>query len=440
MDWRQLADRAGLAGTVNPDLFYLAIAALCIALVVGGGYAAAPRIARGLRGGMDRWMGGRASWEEGDLRVLSRRLLGVLALAIAIALTPFTPLALLLMATALALFAGTFVFRFATALGSGFVTSATLAVLCFAFTAVSALGGLEAVTTQLAAVGFTVGSRHFSLLSIINFALVALLLYLLARFANRVLSHSINRLGGFDASQKLLVQKLASIAVVVVAGLIGIDLLGIDLTALAVFSGALGLAVGFGLQKTLGNLLAGLILLMDRSIKPGDVIVVGDTFGAVNKIGVRAVSVVTRDGKEHLIPNEQLMTEPVENWSYSSRNVRVHISVGVSYDADLALAQKLMVEAAQAPARALKSPKPTVWLKNFGDSSVDHDILVWIADPEAGVGNIRSEILNRLWVLFKENGIEIPYPQRDLHIRSVSRPEAVDLPAPGALGPTTKHP
>ncbi len=440
MNWRQLVERSGLLGHVDPDLLYLGLAVLCIAVAVGVGYALAPRIARALRGGMDRWMGGRASWEEGDLRVLIRRLLGALSLAIAIGLIPFSPLALLLAATALALFAGAFVFRFANVLGSGFVTAATMAVLLFAFTAVSALGGLGPVTTQLETVGFTVGSRHFSLLSVINFAVVALLLYLLARFANRVLSHSINRLNAFDPSQKLLFQKLASIAVIVVAGLIGIDLLGIDLTALAVFSGALGLAVGFGLQKTLGNLLAGLILLMDRSIKPGDVIVVGDTFGAVNKIGVRAVSVVTRDGKEHLIPNEQLMTEPVENWSYSDRNVRVHIPVGVSYDADLALAQRLMVEAAQAPARALQSPKPTVWLKNFGDSSVDHDILVWIADPEAGVGNIRSEILNRLWVLFKENGIEIPYPQRDVHIRSVSGAEAVDLPAPGALGPSTKHP
>lgn len=440
MDWGQIGERLGLPAAIEPDLLYLAVAALCIAAASGLGYALAPRLARAVASGLRRWMGGRATWEEGDLRVLIRRALGFVLLAVLIGPIPFTPLALLLMAAALALFAATAVFRFANVMGGGFMTAATVAVLTFVLTAVTALGGLQPVTAQLETVGFTIGSRHFSLLSIINFAIVALLLYLVARFANRVLGHSINRLHAFDASQKLLFQKLAGIAVIVVAGLIGIDLLGIDLTALAVFSGALGLAVGFGLQKTLGNLLAGLILLMDRSIKPGDVIVVGDTFGAVNKIGVRAVSVVTRDGKEHLIPNEQLMTEPVENWSYSNRNVRVHIPVGVSYDADLALAQKLMVEAAQMPARALKNPKPTVWLKDFGESSIDHDILVWIADPEAGVGNIRSEILNRLWELFKENGVEIPFPQRDLHIRSVSAPEAVDLPARAGLGQATKHP
>jgi small-conductance mechanosensitive channel len=142
----------------------------------------------------------------------------------------------------------------------------------------------------------------------------------------------------------------------------------------------------------------------------------------VTRIGVRAVSVVTRDGKEHLLPNEQLMTEPVENWSYSSRNVRVHIPVGVGYDSDLALAQRLMIEAATASPRALKAPKPTVWLTAFGDSSVDHEILVWIADPEAGVGNVRSDVLNRLWLSFKEHGIEIPFPQRDINLRSLPAP------------------
>jgi small-conductance mechanosensitive channel len=244
-----------------------------------------------------------------------------------------------------------------------------------------------------------------------------LLLYAVVKLANRVIGHSIRRTRGLDATQQLLAQKLAGLGLLVAAFFIGIDIIGIDLTALAVFSGAFGLAVGFGLQKTFGNLIAGIILLMDRSIKPGDVIVVGESFGHVTKIGVRAVSVVTRDGKEHLIPNENLMTQEVENWSYSSRDVRVHIPVGVSYDSDLPLAQRLMVEAAAASERVLKNPSPTVWLRGFGDSSVDHEILVWITDPEAGVGNVQSEILNRLWVLFKENGIEIPFPQRDIRVK-----------------------
>src|SRR3546814_536118 len=177
------------------------------------------------------------------------------------------------------------------------------------------------------------------------------------RLVNRVLSHSIGQSRSLDPTQRLLAQKLAAIAVIVVAFFFGIDLLSIDLTTFAVFSGAFGLAVGFGLQKTIGNLIAGIILLMDRSIKPGDVIVVGDSFGWVNKIGVRAVSVLTRDGKEHLIPNENLMTQEVENWSYSDRKVRVRIPVGVAYSADLALAQELMLRAAVESPRVLGSPK-----------------------------------------------------------------------------------
>lgn len=271
----------------------------------------------------------------------------------------------------------------------------------------------------LDSIGFSIGSRHVSLLSAMVIAIGGIVLFAFIRLANRVIAHSIAKAQSFDPTQKLLIQKLAGIAVVIVAFFIVIDLLQIDLTTFAFFSGALGLAVGFGMQKTVGNLIAGIILLMDRSIKPGDVIVVGDSFGWVNKIGVRAVSVITRDGKEHLIPNENLMTQEVENWSYTDRKVRVRIPVGVSYDCDLKLAQELMMRAAIESPRVLKEPKPTVWLEAFGDSSVDHEILAWITDPEGGVGNVRSDVLNRLWWLFKEHDIEIPFPQRDVHVRTL---------------------
>ena len=171
---------------------------------------------------------------------------------------------------------------------------------------------------------------------------------------------------------------------------------------------------------------------MDRSVKPGDVIAVGDSFGHVTKIGVRAVSIVTRDGKEHLIPNENLMTQEVENWSYSSRDVRVHIPVGIAYDCDVPAAQKLMIRAAKEAKRVMQVPPPTVWLRAFGESSIDHEILVWISDPEAGVGSVRSEILNRVWALFKEHGISIPNPQRDIHVKEWPKAATDDIPpSPG---------
>lgn len=281
-----------------------------------------------------------------------------------------------------------------------------------------AIGGFNVITDTLDRIGVDLGRHRFSLLALVTVLITAVALYAGVRLANRVIGHSIGEARGFDATQKLLFQKLASIAVIVIAFFFGIDLLGIDLTSFAVFSGAFGLAVGFGLQKTIGNLIAGIILLMDRSIKPGDVIVVGDSFGWVNKIGVRAVSVITRDGKEHLIPNENLMTQEVENWSFSDRNVRIHIPVGIAYESDIKLAQKLMLEAALESPRVLETPRPNVWLTSFGDYALEHEILAWIADPEGGVGNVKSDVLNRLWVKFQEHGIEIPFPQRVLHVRS----------------------
>jgi small-conductance mechanosensitive channel len=203
---------------------------------------------------------------------------------------------------------------------------------------------------------------------------------------------------------------------IVVGFLLAMDILGIDLTALAFFSGAFGLAIGFGLQKTFGNLISGIILLMDRSIKPGDVIAIGDSFGWVNKIGIRAVSIITRDGKEHLIPNENMMTNEVENWSYSSKNVRVRIPVGVAYNSDIKLVEKILLELAKDHSRILKRPEPKVLIKEFGDNSVNFEYRIWIKDPQAGVSNIKSDIMKQIWFEFEEHGVEFPFPQRDVHL------------------------
>lgn len=313
--------------------------------------------------------------------------------------------------------AGYLVWHIARAVSFSRWISMTAGTFTFAVIISNAVGGLERVSLVFDRIGVTIGDTRISLLTVLGIVVTGLALFAVVRIMRRVISHTIQHSSGMDPAQKLLVDKLATVVIMAAAFFIGIDILGIDLTALAFFSGALGLAVGFGMQKTVGNLIAGIILLMDRSIKPGDVIAVGESFGWVNKIGVRAVSIITRDGKEHLIPNEILMTEEVENWSYSSLEVRVHIEVGVSYNCDIRLAQELMVEAALDAPRVLKNPKPKTLLFEFGDSSVNFDVRVWIKDPEEGVANVRSEILNRIWWKFKENGIEIPFPQRDLHIK-----------------------
>lgn len=283
----------------------------------------------------------------------------------------------------------------------------------------SMFGGLDPITTAMDRVGFDLGQKRFSLLWVVTIAITVLVLYTAARVVNRIAGHIIGSSDSLDPTQKLLGQKIAGVVVIVLAFFIGIDTLGIDLTALSFFSGAFGLAIGFGLQKTIGNLFAGIILLLDRSIKPGDVIAVGDSFGWVNKIGVRAVSVITRDGKEHLIPNEDLMTTPVENWSYSDRNVRMRIPLGVSYSSDMQLVQELLYRAVDEAPRVLKDPAPRIWMTEFADNSVNWEIRAWIADPEGGMGNIRGDVLMRVWTLFKEHGIEIPFPQRDLYIKEM---------------------
>lgn len=275
--------------------------------------------------------------------------------------------------------------------------------------------------------GFDYGHTRISLYRAVLVLVVVAAVVVFGRIASRVVRRAFARLTNLDPTQQLLGEKLVSISVWVMTILLGIDVLGISLTALTVFSGALGLAVGFGLQKTFGNLIAGIILLMDRSIKPGDVIAVGDgknnAVGQVKKIGIRAVSVTTRDKIEYLIPNEILMTSQVENWSYSSRDVRVRVPVTVAYGSDIDRAESLMLEAARAAKRVLNQPEPTVWLSRFGESAIEFEIQCWINDPEEGVGNVRSDVLKKVWHLFRENGVEIPLPQRDIHIRGPLRIE-----------------
>jgi len=384
--------------------------ALAIAIHLIAGAAAriaAPRLRRRFRG-----LGEALA---GHLRPILRHAIAAAATALAVAFWPVGGLAHLVLSAALALSLSLLAVHVLRSLAIPRLAVLPIALLLFVMVLSGSSGGFAPVADMLDGVGLDLGKRRVTLLGLVSMAAICVALFALVRLANRIIGRSITRAHGLDPTQKLLAQKLAAIVVVVAAFFIGVDLLGVDLTAFTVFSGALGLAVGFGLQKTFGNLIAGIILLMDRSIKPGDVIVVGDSFGWVNKIGVRAVSVITRDGKEHLIPNENLMTQEVENWSYSDRNVRVRIPVGIGYDSDLQLAQELMLRAAQESPRVLRNPKPNVWLTAFGENRVEHDILVWISDPESGIGSVKSDVLGRLWRLFRDHGITIPYPQRVIH-------------------------
>ena len=296
-----------------------------------------------------------------------------------------------------------------------------------------------AVIARLDAIGFDLGSYHVSLYRGLLIVVTVVAVFAFGRLAEMFSRRLFGRLHRLDATQQLLGEKLFNIVAWILLALVGIDFLGISLTALAVFSGAFGLAIGFGLQKTFGNLISGIILLMDRSIKPGDMVAVGigadKVVGQVSKIGIRAVSVVTRDKIEFLIPNEQLMTSTVENWSYSSRDVRVRVPVPVAYGSDLVLAERLILEAAHSVPRVLERSKPKVWLTEFGDSAIQFELLIWIEDPEDGLGSLRSDLLKSIWEKFKADGVEIPFPQSDIRIKEWPANPPVDLGAaqPGKL-------
>ena len=416
------------------DLQYVegAIAALIATSALMVGWGLSRLIYLRLAAIWERRAGYESALARRRIRDMVRRFTTAMLIGMAMNLYPWSLIASVIfgltLAISLALFVNDLVrgVRMPDWLGSFLGLATLISILASMF------GGLDPITTAMDRVGFDLGEKRFSLLWVVTIAITILVLYTAARVVNRIAGHVIGSSDTLDPTQKLLGQKIAGVVVIVLAFFIGIDTLGIDLTALSFFSGAFGLAIGFGLQKTIGNLFAGIILLLDRSIKPGDVIAVGDSFGWVNKIGVRAVSVITRDGKEHLIPNEDLMTTAVENWSYSDRNVRMRIPIGVAYSSDMQLVQELLYRAVDEAPRVLKDPAPRIWMTEFADNSVNWEIRAWIADPEGGMGNIRGDVLMRVWNLFKEHGIEIPFPQRDLYIK--------EMPGMGKAAPEDAEP
>ena len=297
--------------------------------------------------------------------------------------------------------------------------SKALALSIWTIAALYIVGWFVPAVELLDKAAVTLGSTRISLLMPIKAVAVFGLLLWAAGFFSELLERLLGRSKTLTPSQKVLFHKLARFSLLALVIALGLSAVGIDLTALAVFSGALGIGIGFGLQKIFANLVSGFILLMDKSIKPGDVIAIGDTYGWVNRLGTRYVSILTRDGKEHLIPNENLITERVENWSYSNNKIRIHIPVGVSYRCDIHAVKKLLLQVAQSHPRILKSPEPTCLIKDFGDRAVNFEIRAWIEDPINGIGNVISGIYEAVWDTFKEHRIEIPFPQYDVYVKSM---------------------
>jgi len=292
--------------------------------------------------------------------------------------------------------------------------------------ALDIFGLLDPTATVLDSIALTIGATRLSVLLVVKVVLTIGVLLWAALALARLLGARISNVTGLSPSVQALAGNLLKIVLVTLAIVIGLDTVGIDLTAFAVFSGAVGVGLGFGLQKIVSNFVSGIILLVEQSIKPGDVIEVGHTYGAVTALGARYATVRGRDGKEFLIPNETLITNQVTNWSYTTPLLRLDIAFGVGYGSDLRQVRSLAIEAAQQTRRVVASPAPVCHITEFGDNAVNLLLRFWIEDPANGVKNVTGEVYLALWDSFCEHRIELPYPQREIRIRewpaSLSRP------------------
>ncbi|ANK80094.1 MAG: hypothetical protein TEF_04285 [Rhizobiales bacterium NRL2] len=294
----------------------------------------------------------------------------------------------------------------------------SVALVIWTVAALNILGILPATIDALDNIGLSIGDTRITALSVVNAIGLSVILIWLSVLASRLVESRLEASQDLRPATRVLLGKLFRIVVLSLAVLVALDLTGIDLTALAVFGGALGLGLGFGLQKVISNLVSGFILLMDKSIKPGDVIELDETFGWITKLQARYVSVITRDGREYLIPNEDLITNRVINWSYTDANVRLEIAFGVAYGSNPHQVRELAVEAARTADRVLKTPTPVCHFVEFGDSSLKFVLRFWIRDPADGVVNIKGKVMLALWDTFQEHGVTIPFPHREVYFRN----------------------
>ena len=304
----------------------------------------------------------------------------------------------------------------------------TLGWLAWIYAALVILGINDDSAAFLDSLALPLGEICLSALMVLKAALLLIATVWLAVVVGNYLDERVRSSEELTPSIRILVGKVAKIGLVLAAGAIALSSVGVDLTALTVFSGAVGVGLGFGLQKVVSNFVSGVIILLDKSIKPGDTISLESTFGWIRELRARFVSVVTRDGREYLIPNEDFITQRVINWSFSDNLVRLDVNFGVTYDADPHKVSQLAIEAAMSVGRVEADRRPVCWLTEFGESSLDFVLRFWIRDPQQGLTNVRGKVLLALWDTFKENGISIPYPHREIIVKQDGR-------AGGSSGP-----
>ncbi len=289
-----------------------------------------------------------------------------------------------------------------------------VAAVAWILVALRITGTWEEVSAAMDLLAIRVGEIRISLYDVLEAAVTVSAVLWVALFLGNIAERRIATASELTPSFQVLLGKLVKIGLLVLAGAIALSALGVDLTALTVFSGAVGVGLGFGLQKVVSNFVSGIIILLDKSIKPGDTIELGDTFGWVRTLRSRFVSVMTRDGTEYLVPNEDFITQRVVSWSHTHTLHRVDVHFGVAYDSDPHQVRRMAVDAAKGLDRVQSEPPPVCHLTAFGESSLDFILRFWILDPQNGITNIKGNVLLACWDAFKAAGISFPYPHRQI--------------------------
>ena len=291
-------------------------------------------------------------------------------------------------------------------------------------TALSILGLLDPTIDALDSVSIVLGGLRLTPLVLIKLGVLLIVALWLSNIASNFVESRITQSGDLTPSIQVLLVKMIRLGLMVFAVAVVMSAVGINLSALAIFSGAAGVGIGFGLQKIVANFISGIILLADKSVKPGDLVTIGDSTGRISAMKTRYISVAAGDGREFLIPNEDLVTQKVTNWTYTDNNTLVKVNFGTNYDADPRLVCKLAIEIAAAAPRALKGKPPNCILMEFTEAGMKFSLTFWIADPD-GLDNVKSEAMLALWDAFQREGIRVPYPVREIRLRGALPVETI---------------
>jgi small-conductance mechanosensitive channel len=287
--------------------------------------------------------------------------------------------------------------------------------------ALSVINQLDPAAEALDSISIVLGGLRLTPLLVIKLGLILIAALWFTNIASNFAESRINRSSDLTPSIQVLLVKMIRMGLMVIAIAAALSAVGINLSALAVFSGALGVGVGIGLQKIVANFISGIILLADKSVKPGDLVTIGDSSGRISAMKTRYISVAAGDGREFLIPNEDLVTQKVTNWTYTDKNTLVKVIFGANYDSDPRRVCQLAIEVAGGAPRAIKSKPPGCILTEFGETGMKFALTFWIADPD-GMDNVKSDVMLALWEAFKREGIKVPYPVRELRVRGGALP------------------